>query len=230
VYALSVRAESASATLIDSVRVAQVIAVERGPSLPARPVVTCPVLPPQRSDGGYDAPLIGKEGTVRLRLPLAIIVVLAAGPLTACGDDDDVDLGPYIDAVAADFAEPDADSPPVNNEQAQCAAEHAVEEVGEDKIAEYDTPEDLVAATKENLVALDLDAETLDTIAEEIVDCLGGMEYLLDALAGFGLTEDQIACVAGAISEDEFVASVRADIGGGVDEEFEGKIGACASE
>jgi hypothetical protein len=159
-----------------------------------------------------------------------LIALLLAAPLTACGDDG-ADLGPYVDAVAADLAKPpDDDSPPLSDEQARCAAEHTIGAIDEDIITGFDTPQDLVAATEENLASLDLNDETLDTIADDFVSCLGGIQFFLDALTEFGVTEEQVNCVRDSFTEDEFAASIRADLAGETNEELDERLGACLGE
>lgn len=167
---------------------------------------------------------------MRLRSVISLVVVLVA-TFAACGSDSssNSDLDPYIDALAADFAKADDESPPVSDEQARCAAEKSIEAIDEDVITAYDTPQALIDATKDNLSALDLDDGTLDTIAEEIVGCFGGVDFMLDALAEAGLTQAQVDCIRGSLTEADFVASVRADIAGETaPPEFEQKISACA--
>jgi hypothetical protein len=167
---------------------------------------------------------------MRKRSVSVLIALLVAAPLTACGDDG-ADLGPYVDAVAADLAKPpDDDSPPLSEEQARCAAEHAVDAIDEDIITGFDTPEDLVAATEENLASLDLDDATLDKIADDFVACFGGVQFLLDFLTEFGVSDAQVDCVRDSITDDEVVGSVRADIAGETNEEFDNEIGACLGE
>lgn len=163
------------------------------------------------------------------RILTGLLAVVAVATIAACGGDDEADLGPYIDALAADFAKSEEDEPPVSEEQARCAAESSINAIDEDVITAYETPEALIEATEENLTALDLDDETLDEVAEGIVDCLGGVDFMLDALAGFGLTEEQVSCVGDAIDESDFVASIRADLAGEEeDAAFGEKIDACA--
>lgn len=165
---------------------------------------------------------------MRMRFLSVVIALLLAAPLTACGGGDGKDLGPYVDAVAAEFADPsDEDSLALSKEQARCAAQHSIDAIGEDKVAEFDTPEDLVDATKEDLVALDLDDDTLDTIADDLVDCFGGVDFLLDFLKDAGATDEQVECVRGAVTDAELVSSVRADLAGETDEKFDNELGAC---
>jgi len=165
-----------------------------------------------------------------MRSASVLVVLLVAVPLTACGDDG-ADLGPYVDAVAADLAKPSDDGgPSLSDEQARCAAEHAVDEIGEDIITGFDTPEDLVAATEENLAALDLDDETLDTIADDFVACVGGVQFLVDFLTEFDVSDEQVDCVRDSITDDELAGSVRADLAGETNEEFDTEIGACLGE
>ncbi len=167
---------------------------------------------------------------MRMRSVSLLIALLLAVPLTACGDDG-TDLGPYVDAVAADLAKtPEDDSPPLSEEQARCAAEHAIDAIDEDTITGFDTPEDLVAATEENLASLDLDDATLDTIAADFVACFGGVQFLIDFLTEFGVSDDQVDCVRDTITDDEVVGSVRADLAGETNEEFDTQIGACLGE
>jgi hypothetical protein len=163
------------------------------------------------------------------RILAGVLTVVAVATLAACGGDDDkADLGPYIDALAADFAKTDDNEPPVSEEQARCVAESSVKAIDEDVITAYETPEALVEATEEDLTALDLDDETLDEVAEGIVECLGGIDFMLDALAGFGLTDEQVSCVGDTIDEADFVASIRADLAAEEDAAFGEKIEACA--
>jgi hypothetical protein len=166
---------------------------------------------------------------MRSRTVSVLIGVLVAVPLAGCGDDgnDGADLEPYIAALAADFAEPDDENPPISEEQARCAAENAIGAVDEDVVTGVGTPEEFVAATEENLVALDLDDETLDTIAEEIVSCFGGTEFFVDLFASTGASDEQLDCLRESITEDEFVASLRADLAGETDDEFGTQIETC---
>jgi hypothetical protein len=157
----------------------------------------------------------------------AVAVLLCAVTAAGCGNDDGPDLDPYIDAVAADIAKPDEGSPAIPKDKARCAAEKAIAAIDEDVITEFDTPEDLVAATTDDLTALDLDDATLDTIAEDFVGCLGGLDFYLDALADFGVPKEGIACVEDAVTDKDFIASVRADIAGETDEAFDEATGAC---
>ncbi len=167
---------------------------------------------------------------MRMRSVSVLIALLVAAPIAACGDDG-ADLGPYVDAFAADLAGPaDDDGPPLSEEQARCAAEHAVDAIDEDIITGFDTPEDLVAATEENLAALDLDDQTLDTIADDFVACVGGVQFLVDFLTEVGVSDEQVDCVRDSITDDELAGSVRADIAGETNEEFENEIGACLGE
>jgi predicted small lipoprotein YifL len=167
---------------------------------------------------------------MRTRSVSVLVALLVVTTLAACGDDGP-DLEPYVDAVAADLAKaPEDDSPPFSEEQARCAAEHAIDAIDEDVITGFDTPEDLVAATEENLASLDLDDATLDTIADDIVACVGGVEFFVDFLTEAGVSDEQVDCVRDSITEDELVGSVRADLAGETNEVFDTEIGACLGE
>lgn len=167
---------------------------------------------------------------MRTRSVSVVIALLVATPLAACGDDG-ADLGPYVDAVAADLAKAsDDDSPPLSEEQARCAAKHAIDAIDEDIITAFDTPEDLVAATEENFASLDLDDATLDTIADGFGACVGGVQFFLDFLTEAGVSDEQVDCVRDSITDDEVVGSVRAVLAGETNEEFDAEIGACLGE
>lgn len=167
---------------------------------------------------------------MRIRSVPVFIAMLVVASLTACGNDE-ADLGPYVDAAAANFAEtPDDDSVPLSDVQARCAAEHAVDAIDEDIITGFGTPEEFAAATKENLAPLNLDDSTLDTIADDFAACFGGLQFLLDFLTEFGVSDEQVDCVRENISEDDVVGSIRADIAGETNEEFDTEIGACLGE
>ena len=167
---------------------------------------------------------------MRMRTVPVLMALLIVASLAACGDDA-ADLGPYVDAVAAEFAKPpEDDSPPLNEAQARCAAEHAIDAIDEDIITGFGTPEALVAATKENLASLDLDDATLDTIAADFVACLGGVQFLLDFHSEAGVSDEQVNCVRDSITDDEVVGSVRADLAGETNEQFDTEMGACLGE
>jgi hypothetical protein len=156
---------------------------------------------------------------------VASLMIVGTLVLTACGggSDEGANLEPYVIAVAAHFAE----TGNASDEQSRCAAEQVIDAIDEDVITEFDTPEDFVSATDKNLAALDLDDETLDTIAEGYVSCLGGMQFVLDALTDSGASDEQVECVRGSITEDEMVADFRADVAGETDEALETQLDAC---
>ena len=167
---------------------------------------------------------------MRIRSVSVIMALLVAAPLTACSNDG-ADLGPYIDAVAANLAKPPKDDgPPLSEEQARCAAESVIDAIDEDIITGFGTPEALVAASEDNLASLNLDDATLDVIASDFVACVGGVQFMLDFLTEVGVSDEQVSCVRDSITDDEMVRQVRADLAGGTLEEFDNEMGACLGE
>ena len=97
------------------------------------------------------------------------------------------------------------DGSELTQEEATCIASDSIDIVGRDRIVALGTPEEFVAATSEDLSALDLTDDELLAIAGAYFDCAPStVDLVRDGfIVGTELTGEAADCLAGLISEPE---------------------------
>lgn len=147
-------------------------------------------------------------------LALLVAAVLAA----ACGDDSSSDdMARYTDALAESFAvDSGSEEFRFTDESADCVAERSAEVIGIDRLREVGAPEDVTAATTDDLSVFDLDQDELDEISGALLDCVDDAEQLLRAefLRSSAVEGEQAACVAELVDRDLLIRILSSGIGG----------------
>lgn len=148
-----------------------------------------------------------------------VLTLLAAAVLTgACGDDSGSgDLQRYTDALAASFeVDGGSDEFGFTEESADCVAERSAAVIGIDRLREVGDPEDVTAATADDLAAFDLDQDELDEIAAAYLDCVDDAEQRLRAefLEDSDIEGERAACIAELVDRELLIRILSAGIGG----------------
>ncbi len=144
-----------------------------------------------------------------LLILLLSIAVIAA----ACGDDDDSSGGdvsdsPIAQALAAEMME-DGDSPFANEEDANCFAAKAVNDIGEDRLIELGVTADNVGS----IDSIDFSEGELDTIVDAMDDCVD-LGAAIAAEMGEGMPEEAVKCLGDELDGDMVKSMMRAGLAG----------------
>ena len=149
---------------------------------------------------------------------LALSILLVAGGVAACGDDDGgADAQPFIDALSEELqADEDA---PLTEDEADCVAEGSVEAMGVDFLVENDiTPEQLAEAEGPQDLDVEVSEEQARNTAEALFSCdIDIAASMLPADA----SDEAVACVEDNLDIDVFVDALTAEYLGNPEESQE---------
>ncbi|MDE0802457.1 MAG: hypothetical protein OSA99_03950 [Acidimicrobiales bacterium] len=118
-------------------------------------------------------------------------------------DDDSADERAQYQGALAELIFDDGSE--VSEEEAACIASDAIDIVGRDRIVALGTPEEFVAATTDDLSALELTDDELLAVAQSYFDCAPAAVDLVRKgfIIGTELTGDAATCLADLVGEPE---------------------------
>lgn len=146
----------------------------------------------------------------KMGLLLVALLLLAA----ACGDDDGAALSAEEQAKAAEIADEltantAAENPFTDEAAATCFSEGIVSSFGLERIAQLDTGEGVEAGFA------NMTTEEQETVADLALECIDFQSVMREQLAGAGLPEEQVNCVAEGLNQDLlkslFLAQIRGE-------------------
>ncbi len=133
------------------------------------------------------------------------IALVSTLVLAGCGGSDG---GAVAEAIADDLLA-DGDSP-LTEDEASCAADTIVSEVGEDRLEELGVTADNVGDFDD----VDLNEDERATLGNAMADCIED-DFLIRALLADGdITEDQASCLGDAIDADTARELARSSFAG----------------
>jgi mevalonate kinase len=159
----------------------------------------------------------------------AAVLCAALLALTACGGDEesepqaeetvsaeDTKAKESIKASVLDNATEVVGGASLTEEQADCFADGLVDDVGVEKLQEYNLIDENYEMT-EDAQPTDMsqeDAEATAAVVTGCVDVKGLIQEQIDADAGTQLTEEQAECISGASDEETIEAGLAATFQG----------------
>jgi hypothetical protein len=180
-------------------------------------------------------PFIRRPGVRWMALAVATVLIIAS-----CGDSDggsdtasvDEDLKPYAEALAQAFD--DDDDLSLGASERTCIGNGLASMVGQARLEAAGDPAEVLAATGDDLTALEITESEADRVGELIWGCVPNLLDVMQAeftADDSGLTEDQTDCLLDVINKD-FVVSAIASGALGIDSddafgEFEEDLFAC---
>ena len=134
----------------------------------------------------------------------SLILLTGALALAACGDDGD-GLAEYSAAFAAAIQADDDDEAgalQTTDAEAACIGDRTAEVIGEERLEEVGTPEEVEEIAVDDLSAFDLsEAQAID-VFEGVVDCVEDIEQQF--IDSFELDDAEVAsCLEDAIDDDD---------------------------
>ncbi len=162
-----------------------------------------------------------------MKKTLAVASVLLM-TLTACGGGDDEQTAK--ENLRASFAEEDTFDG-TTEEQANCIADGIVDELGVDKLKEYELLNDDLEVNKEP-GEVEMSEEDADASAEAIIECVDVASLFTAGMDDTeqSLTDEQRECVEGAVDEDAMKEVLSAEFQGeqsNAMDEMTGEIMTC---
>lgn len=179
--------------------------------------------------------LIRRPGVRWMALAVATVLIIAS-----CGDSDggsdgaavDDDLKPYAEALAQAFD--DDDDLALGASERTCIGNGTASMFGQARLEAAGDPAEVLAATADDLTALDITESEADHVAELIWDCVPSLLDVMQAeftAEDSGLTEDQTDCLLDVIDKDLVIDVIASGaLGIETDEafgEFEEDLFAC---
>jgi hypothetical protein len=138
--------------------------------------------------------------------------------LTGCGSGEDDDAKENIKTSLLEEESSVVGDTQLTEEQAECFSDGIVDEVGVDKLQEYEIlNEDLEII--ENAEPTDMSKDDAEAMAGVMTDCVNMTELIEEQIASSDseLTEEQQSCITDAIDEDAIEEGLAASFQGETD-------------
>ncbi len=137
----------------------------------------------------------------------------AAALLTACGSDNDSDKdseGSDSDNAAAvsTIAEQLGDETGFDADQSECIAQAMVDDVGVETLQEGGLLDEEFNL-QDDATSADLSEDDAAAAADAFTDCVDMQEFMRTSLGG-EVTDEQMECIEGTFTEDDFHAVMKA--------------------
>jgi hypothetical protein len=135
---------------------------------------------------------------------LALVVVGGGAALLLLGGDErSEDEQAYVDAIAAYTESQQSEELSFDAEQSRCFAEAIVDAVGVDSLRDVATPEEIRTSEEEDpLDAMEVSRGQAEAVYDDANGCVDFRQVFLDSARQNGVTDSQLECLEGALSED----------------------------
>ena len=138
--------------------------------------------------------------------------------LTGCGNGDD---DKAIENLKSAMMKDDSLGTKATEEQADCLSEGMVDELGVEKLQEYNVLDDDLKVVTESTTQTEMEKDDAENFAGVYVDCIDMAQLLTTQAAGSeDLTDKEKACIEDAVDQDVVEKGLAALFQGKADEDY----------